>query len=161
MITMEQFEYSSAAARKGIPNKVPAKYQANAQLTLNLAARINAMLALNPWVTSLRITSGYRSPELNTLIGGSLNSDHMRAQAIDFQMNANRGPDQLMSFCRFLAERMDTLLIGQLIYEFGSWIHVSIRRPTLEINRVITIDRYGTRAGIKPIRVRSPKTKGA
>jgi hypothetical protein len=38
--------------------------------------------------------------------------------------------------------------IGQLILEFGTWVHVSTRIPDKIINRIITIDKTGTRAGI-------------
>jgi hypothetical protein len=38
--------------------------------------------------------------------------------------------------------------IGQLIYEFESWVHVSTRIPDKIINRIITINKRGVSAGI-------------
>ena len=39
-----------------------------------------------------RISSGYRSPELNEAIGGSLRSQHSKGQAVDFECD---GQDNL------------------------------------------------------------------
>lgn len=34
--------------------------------------------------TPVTITSGYRSPQLNSLVGGSKTCQHMRGEAVDF-----------------------------------------------------------------------------
>jgi hypothetical protein len=36
----------------------------------------------------------------------------------------------------------------RLMILFGTWVHVSTRIPDKIINRIITIDKDGTRAGI-------------
>lgn len=57
---------------------VPDEYQSNAQTTLELLQRIRNILN-----TPIFITSGYRSPEHNTEIGGVNDSQHMVAGAAD------------------------------------------------------------------------------
>jgi hypothetical protein len=52
-----------------------------------------------------------------------------------------------------LASVIDVMGIGQLILEYaspngGGWTHASLARPDKVINRIITIDKNGTRAGI-------------
>jgi len=95
------------------------------------------------------VNSAWRSPVVNTAIGGAKDSDHMRAMAADIRAPAY-GPPQLV--CEALAPMVSELGIGQLIHEFGRWIHVSSRAPAQAHNRIITIDRLGARVGILPAR---------
>jgi zinc D-Ala-D-Ala carboxypeptidase len=71
------------------------------------------------------ITSGYRSPAVNTAIGGSTTSQHMKGQAVDFTKVASGRP--LSEVFEFIATRLD---FDQAIWEKGDdgnprWIHVS------------------------------------
>jgi len=76
----------------------------------------------------IRINSFYRSPELNTAIGGSANSQHSFGEAIDIStVNDNK---ILFDWLRKNVE------FDQLLWEFGdnnnpAWIHISYteRRP--------------------------------
>jgi zinc D-Ala-D-Ala carboxypeptidase len=72
-------------------------------------------------------------------------SDHLRAMAADFKAPAFGTP---LEVCRALAPHLDDLGIGQLIHEFGTWVHVSTRRPEREVNRTLTISHAGTMPGI-------------
>lgn len=70
----------------------------------------------------IRITSFYRSPEVNRAIGGAKNSAHTRGEAIDF----SAGKRNKEAF-HWLALNVE---FDQLIYEFGNdenpdWIHVA------------------------------------
>jgi len=65
------------------------------------------------------ISSGYRCEELNTLIGGSPTSQHMRGEAADFEVEGVSVPDV---FWRILTS---DILFDQLINEYGEWIHIS------------------------------------
>jgi uncharacterized protein YcbK (DUF882 family) len=91
------------------------------------------------------ITSGYRCPQLNRAIGSSDTSDHRKALAADFRAPAYGTPLQV---CKALAPVVSVLGIGQLILEFNSWVHVSTRPSDKIINRIITISKAGTQAGI-------------
>jgi len=68
----------------------------------------------------LVVTSGYRPPKLNKLIGGSKTSAHRTGQAADFHINAMTPYDT----CQAILE-MD-LVFDQLIHEFAQWVHVGI-----------------------------------
>ena len=70
--------------------------------------------------TPIVVTSGYRPPALNRLIGGSARSQHMRGEAADIR--AIR-----LSTAELWQRIADMdLPVHQLIHEFGSWVHVSI-----------------------------------
>jgi zinc D-Ala-D-Ala carboxypeptidase len=72
-------------------------------------------------------------------------SDHLRAMAADFKAPAFGTP---LEVCRALEPHLDELGIGQLIHEFGTWVHASTRRPDREVNRILTISHAGTLPGI-------------
>lgn len=65
----------------------------------------------------IRITSGYRSPILNKLIGGVKTSQHVKGEAADFRCV---NPEVVFDWVR------KNLEFDQLINEYDySWIHVS------------------------------------
>lgn len=80
------------------------------------------------------VSSGYRPPELNRLIGGSVSSDHQWGLAADV---AGTGvtPYELAAIMRHVFNR-DRIHIKQVILEFGNWVHVStpevLRHPPAE-----------------------------
>jgi hypothetical protein len=93
----------------------------------------------------ITITSGYRCEALNRAIGSKPGSDHTLAFAVDFKASRAGTPAKI---AKSLESVIDVLGIGQLILEFGAWVHVSTKIPDKLINRVITIDRTGAKAGI-------------
>jgi len=71
------------------------------------------------------ITSAYRSPAVNSAIGGSTTSQHQYGEAVDF--TSVGGGKELNEVFTWIA---DNLTFGQLIWEKGNddnpqWIHVS------------------------------------
>ena len=98
----------------------------------------------------LEISSGYRSPELNTAVGGTVASQHCQGLAADFVC-----PDfgEPMAIAQALAA--SDLDYDQAILEFGKWIHVSFTaRPRKRLLTIYDskegyldglIDRDGTR----------------
>jgi zinc D-Ala-D-Ala carboxypeptidase len=64
------------------------------------------------------ISSCFRCPQLNAAIGGSVRSQHMKAEAADILLRI-----PLKDVFNKIAS--SNIAFGQLIYEFG-WIHVSI-----------------------------------
>lgn len=77
---------------------------------------------------SVRVSSGYRSPKLNTLVGGSARSQHSKGQAADFEVSGNDN--------RAVAKWIYTnLQFDQLILEFykssqgihSGWVHCSYK----------------------------------
>ena len=95
------------------------------------------------------ITSGYRSPEVNKAIGGSVTSDHCFGFAADFEV---AGVDN-KELARWVA---DNLKFKQLILEFytkgvpdSGWVHVSYDKTNLT-QKVMTATKVGGRTVYSP-----------
>lgn len=69
---------------------------------------------------SITISSGYRPPELNRLIGGSTTSAHPYGRAADIIINGMDPLDVAKTI------RDMELPYDQVIHEFGQWVHVGI-----------------------------------
>lgn len=129
---------SESAKRNGLTNMPTPEHIENFKL---LADNI-----FEPIRTHFRcpifISSGYRSAELNKLIGGATTSQHSLGQAIDIDMDGtNNGITNKMIF--YFAK---SLPFDQLIWEFGTgvnpdWVHISYSdRHRKQILRGIKID---------------------
>ena len=144
-----EFTASKTAAAKGIDNSLPDNLQGNAINTLNMMETIRQYLSNTAGKDiPIFIQSGYRSPALNAAIGGAKNSDHMQAMAVDWIAPEFGTP---MEIAQELAPYIDDLGIGQLINEFPGakgWVHTSTKKPSVAVNRVITITAQGTVPGI-------------
>src|SRR3990167_1158523 len=136
-----EFTASDTAARRGIDNTLPGGMIPTAQVTAQMLERIRAELGSLPVI----ITSGFRCLELNAAIGSSSTSDHPKACAVDFKCPAFGSPYEV---AKRLAPLLDRLGIGQIIHEYGQWVHASTRTPSKIINRVITITDAGVVPGI-------------
>lgn len=144
--TLAEFCRSGTAARRGIDNALPPELAPAALQTLEMLERIRKQLSeIAGRDVPVLISSGYRCPALNLAIGSSSTSDHPKASAADWTAPAFGSPRQI---CAALAPLVGKLGIGQLIHEYGQWVHTSTRMPALAINRVITISRAGTVPGI-------------
>lgn len=66
------------------------------------------------------VSSGYRSPELNTLIGGSPRSQHTKGEAADIEVAGMTAAEVF----RYIIEE-SALPFDQVIEEFGEWVHIS------------------------------------
>lgn len=114
---------SETAKRKGISNMPTQEHIKNFQL---LAEKIFEPIR-ERFGVPIHISSGYRSKELNTAIGGSLTSQHCQGEAIDIDMDGStNGVTNKMVFDYV----KDNLNFDQLIYEFGNdinpdWVHIS------------------------------------
>jgi len=143
---IDEFTCSDTAARMCINNDLPIELLAEAKKTADMMEAIRAYLSDRLGKPCpIIITSAYRCPQLNKAIGSSETSDHIKMMACDFKAPAFGSPYDI---CREIAPAMSMLGIGQIIYEFESWIHVSTRIPDKVINRIITINKDGTHAGI-------------
>jgi hypothetical protein len=72
------------------------------------------------------VSSGYRSPELNAAIGGSVRSQHMEGRALDLDADVygNCTNSQIFNWIR------ENVEFDQMVWEFGTddnpnWVHVS------------------------------------
>ena len=72
---------------------------------------------------AIRITSGYRSPQLNRAIKGSRNSAHKRGEASDIIIVRDGKMDNKLIFDAVIELDLE---FDQMIWEFGGkWIHIS------------------------------------
>jgi hypothetical protein len=104
----------------GLPNSLPADLEDNlAQLMLTMDMVREAL------GKPVRITSAYRSPEVNAAIRGAKNSAHLRGLAADF-VCAGQDP---ISICQQILDARPYIEFDQLIAEFrGSqrWVHIGL-----------------------------------
>jgi hypothetical protein len=67
------------------------------------------------------ITSGYRSPKVNSGVHGSKNSAHMKGLAADIKVHG-LGSKELAGI---IAEHYLQIGYEQLLNEFNQWVHIS------------------------------------
>lgn len=72
----------------------------------------------------IRITSGFRCPELNVAVGGAKTSQHMYGEAADIHINSVAEGQRM---CDFIARNtpFDQLLLERVRDDGSGWIHVS------------------------------------
>lgn len=130
--SLEELTASDTAARKGIDNTPTLEARAALVRTALGLETLRALLG-----APLLVSSGYRSPALNKLVGGQPNSQHMRGEAADFTAPQFGPPEAIV-------KRLDDYRVfDQLILEFGRWVHVSFTdKPR---RQVLVIDAKGTR----------------
>ena len=146
--TLKELTDSAWAAANRVDNTPPPAVQAELQRTAELLQRIRNYLTASTGIdTPLTNISGYRSIPVNRGIGSSDGSDHVRGMAADFKA-LRMTPYQV---CQALLPKLDEFGIGQIINEL-TWVHISTKMVAKPINRIITIDRHGTRAGILQVR---------
>ncbi len=144
--TLAEFTRSSTARRLRIDNSLPDALKPNALATLEMHERIRAHLSrLAGRDVPIIPSSGFRVLALNRAIGSDDTSDHVTADAMDWTAPAFGSPFQI---CRALAPHVSTLGIGQLINEYGDWVHTGRNVPAKAINRIITYSERGTLVGI-------------
>ena len=120
-ITYAEAIHSQTAKRKGIDN-TPNPNQIEAMKLL--AEKV--FEPLREWVGGpIKVNSFFRSPELNTKIGGSKTSQHCKGQAID--IDDVYGYKKNSEMYHWIKENLS---FDQMIWEFGTdtqpnWVHVS------------------------------------
>lgn len=144
--SLAELTRSETAERLGIDNTPTPAHRANLLRTAEMLERIRQHLsAVAGRSIPILVSSGYRGPALNARIGGSPTSDHMEGLAADWIAPRFGTPFQVASA---LAPHVSSLGIGQLIHEFGRWIHTGVEAPARPVNRIITISRAGTVPGV-------------
>lgn len=127
--TLEEMTASQTAARWGIDNTPDSLAKAALR---DLCA--NILEPLRAKVGPIRVSSGYRAPEVNKRVGGAATSQHCFGQAADITVPGMSVPDL------FNLIRKSPLPFDQVIEEYGTWVHVSYssrnRRQALIARRV-------------------------
>jgi len=132
-VSYKEGVYSTTAMRRGIDNDPNDEQLVNMEL---IAEKV--FEPLRKYVGGpIKINSFFRCSKLNTAIGGSRKSQHMKGQAIDiddtFGVVAN---SDMYSYIK------NNLDFDQLIWEFGdddnpNWLHVSYMSPEKNRNRCL------------------------
>jgi hypothetical protein len=123
-ISLKEATRSNTAERLDIDNFPDSATLANMQALAENVFEPLRSYADNP----IYITSFYRSPELNKVIGGSSKSQHCLGQAIDLDdVLGGITNKEIFDYIRYNLE------FDKLIWEFGSehnpaWVHVSFRK---------------------------------
>jgi zinc D-Ala-D-Ala carboxypeptidase len=135
--TLEELTASETAERHGIDNTPDNDVLMNLRRLALFLEEVRKAVGM-----PLRISSGYRSPEANRIVGGKSTSQHCRGTAADIKVKGMT-PDQVVR-----AVIKSGLKYDQVIREFDSWTHISIPNgkeiePRLQ---ALIIDKKGTRA---------------
>lgn len=116
--SFQEFERSETAYRHGIDNTAPEGARRN------IAVLVDRVLdpLREAWGKPLTVTSGYRCPELNPIVGGGKTSHHLRGMAADIS-TGNRVENR-----RLFQLVLDLKLpFTQLIDEKNfAWVHISL-----------------------------------
>ena len=120
-LSLAEVSRSETAKRKGINNTPSGEHLENfKKLAENIFEPIREHFGV-----PIHISSGYRSKELNTAVGGSSSSQHCQGEAIDIDMDGTSITNaEIFNYIK------DNLDFDQMIWEFGNdsnpdWVHVS------------------------------------
>ena len=132
-ISSKEAVYSNTATRRGIDNTPTADHLHGMEIIAK-----EVFEPLREWVGGpIKIKSFYRSPDLNTAIGGSKTSQHCKGQAIDIDDTFGVASNADMYF--WIKNHLD---FDQMIWEFGddnnpNWVHVSYVSKDKNRNRCL------------------------
>ena len=114
--TLEELIFSQTAMRKGIDNTPAPDIVRNLRRLAGALEDVRALLG-----APVVISSGFRGEALNRAVGGARNSAHMRGLAADFTAP---GAGAVLQVARRIAA--SNIAYDQLIFEYGSWVHVGL-----------------------------------
>ena len=128
--TIEELYASDTAKRLGIDNKPTTQKMINLVYLCSYVLEPLRVAMGKP----IKISSGFRCQELNKKVGGVYNSQHLKGQAADINIQGD------MDFGRKIFEYIrDHLPFDQLIWEHDKggtyWVHVSFVFPDFGKNR--------------------------
>ena len=132
--TLAEMTVSQTAARKGLDNTPSEAVIAKLRKTAQGLEGVRVVLGGAPII----ISSGYRSPAVNSAVGGARKSQHLTGEAVDFTAPRFGSVVEV-----FNAIKSSGIKYDQLIQEFGSWVHLSFSDTPR--GQALIIDRNGTR----------------
>ena len=119
--TLEEFTFSEAAQRRGIPNEPDVEQLVNLKLLAERMEEVRAWLGRNQLIVPpIRVHSAFRSFQVNTLVGGVSTSAHLKGLACDFTCPEFGTPYEV---AREIQE--SGIAFDQLILEYG-WVHLGL-----------------------------------
>lgn len=90
-------------------------------------------------VGAIKVSSGYRSPQVNKIVGGATSSQHLTGEAVDISGITVSNKQLFDTIVKMIKE--NNLPVDQCIHEYGTkdnpaWVHVSFtskRKPRKQI----------------------------
>ena len=137
--SLKELTTSDTATRKGLDNTP------NEAVTANLKTLAENILqpVREHYGKSVKVNSGYRSPDVNASVGGSKTSDHCKGQAADIEITGVANGD----LAKYIAENYK---FTQVILEFytqgipdSGWVHVSYDANDLKCQTLTAVKRDG------------------
>jgi hypothetical protein len=137
--SLKELTASDTATRKGLDNTP------NEAVTANLKTLAENILQpiREHYGKSVKVNSGYRSPEVNASVGGSKTSDHCKGQAADIEITGVANGD----LAKYIAENYK---FTQVILEFytqgipdSGWVHVSYDANDLKCQTLTAVKKDG------------------
>ena len=126
--TIEELTHSDTAVSLGIDNTIPAE----------CVAKIGHLVhcVLDPlrehWGLPIRVTSGYRCPELSEEVGGVEDSYHMEGCAVDISATDPARNVELMSLIRAMHLTGKLALTECYLGPKAKYIHIALDRTHLD-----------------------------
>lgn len=122
---LNEFTKSATATARGIDNTPQGVHLENLKYVVEKICQP----ARDYFGKPVKINSGYRSPALNTAVGGSKTSQHCNGEAVDMEIEGL--PNKTLA--DWIAENCE---FDQVILEFynpaeganSGWVHASVRR---------------------------------
>lgn len=135
--TLEEAIFSSTAARLKIDNYPKSQLTVTSMKnTAECMEKVRSLLDNKP----IHIDSFYRCPQLNSAVGSSTSSQHLRGEAVDFLCNDFGTP---LEICRKLIS--SKLSYDQLILEHN-WVHISFKssddKNRMQVLSLLKSNRY-------------------
>ena len=135
--TYEELCHSGVAERKGLRNRPKTKEEERVVIENLKALCMEVLQPLRDYLGKpVVISSGYRSEEVNRMVGGVKGSQHLRGAAADIHVE---NTEHLLKIMHFIMEETD---FDQLIWEKNKagtqWVHVSYRRNGVNKHQVLS-----------------------
>jgi hypothetical protein len=117
---LSEITRSNTAKRLNISNEPTKEHLYNMQMLIR-----DLIQPMRDDIGPIRISSGYRSKELNRAIGGSTKSQHCKGEALDLQFWFEGKMNNKVIYEWVLDSGLE---FDQMINEFDfAWIHISLR----------------------------------
>ena len=135
--TYEELCHSSVAERKGLRNRPKTKEEESVVIENLKALCMEGLQPLRDYLGKpVVISSGYRSEEVNRMVGGVKGSQHLKGEAADKHVE---NTEHLLKIMHFIMDETD---FDQLIWEKNKagtqWVHVSYRRNGVNKHQVLS-----------------------
>ena len=130
--TLSEITRSNTAKRLGITNEPSKEHIKNIQRLIT-----QIIQPMRNDIGPIRISSGYRSSELNRSIGGTSKSQHCKGKALDLQYWSDGKMDNKKIYDWIIDNAVE---FDQMINEFDfAWIHLSLKENN---NRKDILEAY-------------------